>query len=65
VDVERFRKEIPLSQNKIPLSLPFPPREKGEKYDYYIIISALTEFKRVDVSIQAFNKMSDKNLVIV
>ncbi len=33
--------------------------------NYYIIISALTEFKKIDVSIKAFNKMSDKNLVIV
>lgn len=62
VDVERFRKEINTS------SLAFLSTGEGDiKFptQYYIIISALTEFKRVDISIQAFNKMSDKNLVIV
>lgn len=33
--------------------------------NYYIIISALTEFKKINVSINAFNKMKDKKLVIV
>jgi pentatricopeptide repeat protein len=33
--------------------------------DYYIIISALTEFKKIDVSIKAFNKMKNKNLIVV
>lgn len=33
--------------------------------EYYIIISALTEFKRLDVAISAFNKISDKKLVII
>ena len=52
VDVERFRKEVKID-------VPLPVKE------YYIIISALTEFKRVDVSIKAFAQMQDKNLVIV
>jgi pentatricopeptide repeat protein len=37
----------------------------GEKWDYYIIISALTEFKKIEVAIKAFNEMSDKKLKIV
>jgi len=52
VEVDRFKKEI-LEKFELPVK------------NYYIIISALTEFKRIDISIKAFNKMSDKNLVIV
>lgn len=52
VEVNRFNKEV---------------KEKFELHleNYYIIISALTEFKRIDVSINAFNNMPDKKLVIV
>jgi len=32
---------------------------------YYIIISALTEFKKLEIAIEWFNKMPDKNLVII
>lgn len=51
-------------------SLVYPPVETsrfmpGEKWDYYIIISALTEFKKIEVAIRAFNEMSDKKLKIV
>jgi glycosyltransferase involved in cell wall biosynthesis len=49
-----------------------PPPARGEleggillPKNYYIIISALTEFKKIDVSVNAFNKMPDKNLVVV
>lgn len=52
VDVHRF--------SSIPTQSYVTPVKK-----YYIIISALTEFKRIDVSIKAFNKMPDKNLIIV
>lgn len=52
VDVIRFNKEI---KEKFHL----------EWKEYYIIISALTEFKRIDISIEAFKEMSDKNLVII
>ncbi len=37
---------------------------KGQIW-YYIIISALTEFKKIEIAIEWFNKMSDKNLVII
>lgn len=52
VEVDRFNKEIKWEFNK--------PFDK-----YYIIISALTEFKNIDKSIKAFNKMPEKNLVVV
>ncbi len=69
VETERFWTPIPN---------PFPSKEKGEtkKYpplgggikggvkNYYIIISALTEFKKIDVAIKAFNNLKE-NLVIV
>jgi glycosyltransferase involved in cell wall biosynthesis len=35
-----------------------------EKNNYYIIISALTEFKKIDVAIKAFNNL-DVNLLII
>ena len=34
-------------------------------WDYYIIISALTEFKNIQVAITSFNRMPDKKLVII
>ena len=52
VEVDRFSKKIDKNFNK-----PFD--------EYYIIISALTEFKKIDIAIKAFNNISDKNLVIV
>jgi glycosyltransferase involved in cell wall biosynthesis len=39
-----------------------PSRKQG---DYYICVSALVPYKRVDIMIEAFNKMPDKKLVIV
>lgn len=32
---------------------------------YYIIISALTEFKKIEVAIEAFNKMENQKLLII
>lgn len=52
VDINRFQKEI-----KNDFILP--------SKDFYIIISALTEFKKIDISINGFNKMPDKNLIII
>lgn len=52
VEVERFNKKITQIYST-------PVK------DYYIIISALTEFKKIDTSIKAFNAMPDKNLIIV
>jgi len=35
------------------------------KKDYYIIISMLAHYKKIEVAIDAFNKMPDKKLLIV
>jgi glycosyltransferase involved in cell wall biosynthesis len=51
IEVSRFQKEISDYNNTY--------------WDYYIIISALTEFKRLDVAISSFNKMLDKKLLII
>lgn len=54
VDIYAFDREVsPHFISKIPFK------------KYYIIISALTEFKKVDIAIKAFGSMKDKNLVIV
>lgn len=52
VEVHRFNKKVSGD-----FSLPVQ--------EYYIIISALTEFKKIDLSIRAFNALPDKNLVVV
>ncbi len=49
IETKRFAKKIP---------------KKPEKKAYYIIISALSEFKKIDVAIRAFNNLSE-NLVII
>lgn len=58
VETERFN----------PPPNPLPPKE-GEENNlpkgYYIIISALTEFKKIEIAIEWFNKMPDKKLIIV
>jgi len=41
-------------------------REQKTNYkNYYIIISALTEFKKIEIAIEAFNKMPETNLLVV
>lgn len=39
-----------------------PSRKKG---DYYVCVSALVPYKRIDIIVGAFDKMPDKKLVIV
>lgn len=39
-----------------------PARKKG---DYYVCVSALVPYKRIDIMVEAFNRMPDKKLVIV
>jgi len=44
----------------------YEPKEKFfQTWNYYIILSALTEFKRLDVAIQAFKNIPDVNLLII
>lgn len=52
VETERFAKKLNESFEK-----PFK--------NYYIIISALTEFKKIDIAIKAFNKIENWNLAII
>jgi len=52
VDTKRFAK-------KVSVSMELPTKK------YYIIISALTEFKKVHVWVEAFTQMPEQNLVIV
>jgi len=69
VETWRFGKKITSPQ-------PYPSKEKEQEQNnvgiqewdfknYYIIISALTEFKKIEVAIKWFNKMPDKNLIII
>lgn len=64
VEVERFQTSPQPSPLEKPPPSPLPIKE-GKNGGYYIIISALTEFKRIDIAINAFNMMFDKNLVII
>lgn len=52
MQVERFFKRVPAKVSF--------PQEK-----YFLIVSALTEFKRIDIAIQAFCAMKQFHLVIV
>jgi len=56
IETERFAKKI---QNT-PSSTTF-----FKAHDYYIILSALTEFKRLDIAIKAFQEMPDIHLLII
>ena len=42
-----------------------PPQLRGTEGEYYIIISALTEFKKIEVAVSWFNKLPDNNLLII
>ena len=39
--------------------------EKLKKQNYYVTVAALTEWKRIDILIDCFNKMPDKKLKII
>ena len=54
VETQRFSQKIKEEYN-----LPF------SKNNYYIIISALTEFKKIEIAIEGFNKLKDYNLAII
>lgn len=57
IEVKRFQK------TSLSLSLQGEKNKKNE--NYYIIISALTAFKRLDIAISGFNKLPNQNLVII
>lgn len=37
----------------------------GEKHDYYLTSSRLVAYKKIDIVIEAFNRMPDKKLVVI
>jgi len=55
VETTRFAKEINKNINF---------ENIFEKNNYYIIISALTEFKKIDIAINAFNNLNENLLII-
>ena len=57
VETQRFSKQLPPPTPLLPMD--------GEKDNYYIIISALTEFKKIEIAIDAFNQMPEKKLIII
>ena len=60
VETERFAKEL---QPSIQLS---PTGRKSElQENYYIIISTLTEFKRIDIAVSAFKNIKNTHLVVI
>lgn len=61
IDTKRFQKDV--DKEKLTLELPLFCGEGGSKY--YIILSALTEFKRLDVAIKNFTEFSDIPLIII
>ena len=71
VEVGRFSRKKPVASSLVgnrPPPNPLLSKEGVEKNlpgNYYIIISALTEFKKIEVAVEWFNKLSDKNLIIV
>jgi len=62
VETDRFWKKLNLEKTNFNF---LSKRYNFKQKNYYIIISALTEFKKIDVAIKAFNKMPDKKLVII
>jgi glycosyltransferase involved in cell wall biosynthesis len=58
IETKRFAKNI-----NSPLN-PLPFQGKGAT-NYYIILSALTEFKKIDVAIKAFKNISEVHLLII
>ncbi|MCD6385767.1 glycosyltransferase [Candidatus Sumerlaeota bacterium] len=43
----------------------FQPLRSTEKENFYLIVSALVPYKRIDIAVAAFNKLNDKKLKIV
>ncbi len=43
----------------------FTPDPTGQVGDYYLIVSRLIPYKRIDLAVQAFNRLPDRKLIIV
>jgi glycosyltransferase involved in cell wall biosynthesis len=61
IETQRFAKQ--LTKQK-PHTI-FSSEEKWDARKYYIILSALTEFKKLDIAIHAFTKLPEVNLLII
>ncbi len=61
IDTKRFQKTV--DREKLTLEFPLFWGEGGSRY--YIILSALTEFKRIDLAIRQFQTLSNINLMII
>ncbi len=62
IETSRFNKEITKIWVLKKLNI---NNWKNLNENYYIIISALTEFKKIEIAIEWFNKMPNKNLIII
>ncbi len=58
IETERFAKKMINWINEKPSNRKTPKK-------YYIILSTLTEFKRLDIALSAFTKLPDVNLIII
>ena len=63
VEIKRFSKNIEETQFSINYSIDTLKELNWEWY--YIIISALTEFKKIEIAIEWFNKLKDKSLIVI
>ena len=43
----------------------FRPEASAPREDFYLVVSRLIPYKRIDLAVSAFNRMPDRNLVIV
>ncbi|MFP4466273.1 MAG: glycosyltransferase [Candidatus Goldiibacteriota bacterium] len=43
----------------------FTPCENTEKEDFFLVVSALTEYKKIDFVVDVFNRMPDKELRVI
>ncbi len=55
IETQRFAKQLPSA----------PTKQYFASDKYYIILSALTEFKKLDIAIEAFKNITDANLLII
>ena len=62
VETERFWKKIDIKNTNF---IELKEKHNFKEKNYYIIISALTEFKKIDIAIKAFNQMPNYKLIII
>lgn len=63
IETERFAKNLSSREDRERILWNSP--YKKSSWEYYIILSALTEFKRIDIAIKAFKNMPKNNLLII